>query len=203
MKLNKKVAAAINTKKTAKQAKAVKSAKAVKPAAEPQAALAAQMAKARVHQALLLLTGVRGKNVRLVEVHETKDGKVFLKAMQKGDGSVLKDAHFAELAKGIVVGKRDALIELGAYVNGKLTNCAGELLSKTEWHARSKPANVRWNADKDPIHGRYVGDPAVRGMLAVEAQGLFWQVEADSNSHNKHERGGVLPLKKEKLVAVK
>lgn len=195
MKLNKNVAAAIKSKNkpTAKGAKTP----------QVKETLANIIAKARISQAVMVLTGVRGKNVRLVEVHETKDGRQFVKALQSNTGLLLKEGHFAEVVKGVLEGKRDALIELGGYVNGKLKGAKAELLTKGEWHSRSVPALVKWAADKDPVHGRYVGDPAQRGLVAVEAGGHYWQIEQDANSHNKHERGEVLPLKKEKLVAVK
>lgn len=186
MKLNAKVVKAVKGNKAVKTAKTVK------------------VIKATVSTAIALLTGKRGITSRLVETHKAGES-LKVRALQNNLGLSLKGAPLASVEKGILKGKRDALLPLGGYVNGKMSGARVEFVTPAQFAARSKPCIVHWSADDNGIQGRYIGNPNQKGMVAVSVQygktAYYWQMEQDSNANNKHERGSVQPIKGQKLVA--
>lgn len=202
MKINKSVQAALAKKAgTGKQVQASKSAKKAQPV---KATVKAALKVLKTYTTLLLLSGIRGYAVRKVEVRVIEDQPKQVRALQDGKGNALGNAEYAEIDKtGHLTGKRAALVPLGGYVNGKMRGAKVEELTEAQFHSRSHRAKVKWNADKEAITGRYIGNPTMQGMVAVEAAGHFWQLELDANVNNKHERGDLLPIGSEKLTATK
>jgi hypothetical protein len=193
IKLNNKVAAAV----------AAKSAKQVK--GKNPKAKAAKIAKAKVGQlpdgkadkldkTVAVLSGERGFAARMVEraVYGTR---IFIRALQNNLGLPLKDGLFCEVTDSGLQGERAALVECGGYVNGKTKGAKVRFMSAADFQSKAAKAVIHWNADDNGIHGFYVGNPAQKGMCAVcvnyNGQPFFWQMETDSNSNNKHERGKI------------
>ena len=159
---------------------------------------------------IALLSGARGFCARTVEVVTAKDGTRALRAVQNNLGLPERESLFAPLSKDSVItseANRMARVQLGGYVNGRNTGAKVELMSPAQFATRSKPCLVHWNVDDKGIPGRYIGDPSVKGMVAVSvqygSQTYFWQMEQDSNANNKHERGCIKPIGKTPLVIVK
>ncbi len=151
-----------------------------------------------------LLHGARGFALRLVKASKQGDILTLIPLQNnKGLTAVKPEPCYVD-SKGIVTGSKTAKCQLGTYVNGKSSGATCQLLTKAQFIARSKAALVLWNIDGKPAPCRYIGNPAEKGMSAVlTANGYAWQIEQDSNSHNKHERGKLLPLTKSgKLVNV-
>ena len=191
----------LSIKHVAAKAKTVPVTKAPVKTVKP--AVAAKPTKAKVELVIALFFGLRGVNVRLVERHTSAEG-VFIRATQDNDGKQIKDGSFAKIEQGFATGKRVALTELGCYVNGKLKGARVEFLTATQFAHRAGKALIKWAGQKDSLPGRYIGNPAKQGMLAVEVNGHYWQLELDSNKQNKHERGTIEPVTKNgKLVEVK
>lgn len=199
MKINQKTKNAVKAKKASATSKVVKAVKAVK------AKVVATVLKS--FTAVALMQGVRGHAARLVRIDNMSDKTQNITALQNNLGLPLKDAHTAKIDNGILKGERAARIELGGYVNGKSNGTKVELLTPAQFESRSGKCIVHWNKDDNGIHGRYIGNPNVKGMVAVSVQygkmTYYWQMEQDSNANNKHERGSIKPLKTGgKLLAV-
>jgi hypothetical protein len=163
--------------------------------------------KAQIAQSVAIIIGARGLAARLVETHKTADG-LKIRALQNNIGLPLKAGQFADVKDGTVTGKRPALIELGCYANGKTSGAKIVTMTQAQFLAKAHPCIVHWKADDNGIHGHYIGNPNVKGMVAVavaySGKLFFWQMEMDSNANNKHERGTVKSIKPEgKLVEVK
>ena len=153
---------------------------------------------------IAILTGARGIAARQIEsAVERKTGRVFVHAVYDENGLKLGAKAIAcEIVNGILTGDKPGRIQLGGYVNGRNTGAKIIITTLAAFIAKSQPCLVRWsNADDgEKIHGRYVGNPAMKGLLAVMVKygngfSFVWQVEQDSNANNRHERGEVLPLK--------
>jgi hypothetical protein len=141
-----------------------------------------------------LLSGKRGHAARLVHTATDKNGAITITAAQDNKGPTLKAGTPCIIEKdGTLTGPKQGRVELGAYVNGSLKGAKVRLMTPAQFAAESKPGTVKWNADKDGVPGRFIGDIAKKGMVAVSVTlgtgTYYWQMESDSNSNNKHERG--------------
>ncbi len=195
MKLNK------NTVKTGKVVKAktpaiVSNVKAtVKKAVKTVKAKAAKIVQ--LGKLILVVRGKRGLAARYGIASKQADVITFT-PLQRNNGLTEKKAEPCYIdAKGTITGSKTAKCQAGTYANGKSSGAIGELLTVAQFQARSKPCSIKWNIDSKPTHGRYIGNPHEKGMLAVcDSNGFYWQMEQDSNSHNKHERGHIAAMTK-------
>ena len=185
-----------------KAVKAVSSAKKAKKAKKQAATVKAS------ELALILLSGARGYTSRNVRKITMSDGEVRLYALQNNMGMANKSENYGIDNNGLLTGKRDGLIELGGYVNGKTSGASVRYLTAKQFNSIARPCIVKWNQDDNGIAGRYIGNPAEKGMSAVvvsyKGGDFHWQMETDANANNKHERGDLLPsVKGGKLLPVK
>lgn len=196
----------------AKPAKSAKSAKKEKAKREPQVFdLAKHNAQftGKAIKAVALLSGKRGICARSIEQIITKGGQTAIRALHDNAMLTCKESVFCPVENGLITSSSPKIgrIQLGAYVNGKNTGAKVEIVSQAEFEKRSRPCNVHWKATDDkPVIGRYIGNPQVKGMVAIGvkyAGGLYlWQMEMDANANNRHERGIIAPLKKGDVLAV-
>lgn len=187
--------------KTNKKAVLAKS-PANKPAKQVKAKKAKALPITLLGMLYLLLSGARGYALRYGKA--TKQGDIIsFTPCQNNKGLSLQGAEAVTMGPdSIVKGSKTARLCAGTYVNGKSNGAKGKLLTAKQFNALSKPCLVAWNVDSKPYPARYIGNPAEKGMSAVLAGPFAWQMEQDSNSHNKHERGRLLPLTKNgKLTA--
>lgn len=169
----------------------------------------AKQVKAQIAQCVAVVMGVgdkaRGLAARLVQTTKTADG-LKIRALQNNIGLPLKDGHDADLKDGIMTGKREAMVEMGAYVSGHSRKAKVVLLSQEQFLKIAHPCIVHWKADDNGIQGHYIGNPNVKGMVAVavaySGKLFFWQMEMDSNPNNKHERGTIKPIKADGKLAI-
>ena len=196
MKINQKTIKAIRANKPA----IVATPKAKKQSSAKTTAKAAKVTGRSILVALL--SGARGFAARLVERLTYSDGSVAIRAIHNNSGLTEKESTLAPIVGGKLTSKADrkARVQLGGYVNGRNTGAKVELITQAEFAKRSKPCIIHWNVDDAGVHGRYIGNPAEAGMCAVSCKfgsmEYFWQMEQDSNSNNKHERGELQPVKK-------
>ena len=160
-------------------------------------------------KAIALLSGKRGHCARSVEQVTLKGGQTAIRALHDNSMLSCKESVFCPIEDGLITASSPKIgrIQLGAYVNGKNTGAKVEIVSQAEFEKRSLPCNVHWKATDDkPIVGRYIGNPNVKGMVAIGVKYAggyyFWQMEQDSNVNNRHERGIVTALKKGETLAV-
>ena len=186
--------------KPAKKTKVAKSANkvGVMPAGKPD----------KMSLALAVLSGVRGYAARFVQVY-TFGTRVFIRATQNNNGLSLKDGTFCEVTadKGLV-GDKQGLVELGGYVNGKKSGAKVTLTTADTFAKKSGKCLIKWNSDDSKgTLGNYVGVPSARGMSAVLCKfgnvQYGWQMETDTNSHNKHERGDLVSANGKPLPEIK
>lgn len=172
--------------------------KSAKPATKP-AAKVATVKYTFVDFLFALIVGNRGAVLRAIARYKGSDGLTYIRATQDNRGLALPtSSKYASLCQvspdGVIKGIREALIGLGCYVNGRVSGAkVAKYLTLAQWVKLSAPCNVHWNADSTSIPGRYVGNPHEKGTCAVSVQygktTFAWQMELDSNSNNKHERG--------------
>ena len=188
MKINKATKAAMAAKQTTHKAKTAKVKAAKKAVVEVRV----------TGMAIALLTGKRsagnGGAARLVQTGKQGELTV-IRATQRNDGLSLTDAVWCPVIGGFLSGTRQAQLELGGYVNNGKYGGKGvkvQLMTTAQFRAASRPAKIKWNIDKQAVIGRAIGDASQTGLLAVETNGFYWQIEQDANPANAHERGTVV-----------
>ena len=154
--------------------------------------------------AIAILTGERGILARnVLTATDKKSGRVFVKATQNETGLSCRDAQAGWIEKGILCGDKVARVQLGGYVNGKNTGAKITLTTLAAFIASAHKCLVHWkNTDDAPVNGYYRGNPAEKGICAVYVPDwkFVWQMELDSNSHNRHERGYLKPVKQGEIL---